>query len=208
VTPFRIRARTRGAVVGALRSVADLLREEDAIVDDVVAAPVAEPVEAAPTAPEPVEAAPAEPEPEATERPAVDPALLLAGAGMLTGDLSATMATRRAEEAEVSSGGSSADDALRDEVIDRLHTIFDPEIPVDIYELGLIYAVDIGKDRSVDVQMTLTSPNCPAAQSLPAEVEQKVADLDWVAGTNVEVVFDPPWTPERMSEEARLELNV
>ena len=96
---------------------------------------------------------------------------------------------------------------LHDEVIGRIQTVFDPEIPVNIYELGLIYGVTID-DGAVRVEMTLTSPNCPSAQSLPDEVRTKIADLEGVASVDVEVVWDPPWGPERMSEEARLELNL
>jgi FeS assembly SUF system protein len=96
---------------------------------------------------------------------------------------------------------------LHDEVIARIQTVFDPEIPVNIYELGLIYGVTID-EGAVRVEMTLTSPNCPSAQSLPDEVRTKIADLEGVATVDVEVVWDPPWGPERMSEEARLELNL
>jgi FeS assembly SUF system protein len=94
------------------------------------------------------------------------------------------------------------------DVIDALQTIYDPEIPVDIYELGLIYSVDIRDDRTVAVQMTLTTPNCPAAQSLPEEVRVKVTSVKDIDDADVEVVFDPPWSPDMMSEEARLMLNV
>jgi FeS assembly SUF system protein len=94
------------------------------------------------------------------------------------------------------------------DVIDALQTIYDPEIPVDIYELGLIYSVDIRDDRTVAVQMTLTTPNCPAAQSLPEEVRVKVTSVKDIDDVDVEVVFDPPWSPDMMSEEARLMLNV
>ena len=99
-------------------------------------------------------------------------------------------------------------DALTDQLIEKLKTVFDPEIPVDIYELGLIYGVDVRPDRSVGITMTLTSPNCPAAQSLPTEVEVKAAAVPGVDRADVEVVFEPPWTPDLMSEEAKLELNI
>lgn len=95
-----------------------------------------------------------------------------------------------------------------DDVVEALQTIFDPEIPVDIYELGLIYDIDVRDDTAVHIRMTLTSPNCPAAQSLPDEVKAKVSAVPGVGGAEVEVVFDPPWSPELMSEEARLMLNV
>ncbi|MCB9664119.1 MAG: DUF59 domain-containing protein [Alphaproteobacteria bacterium] len=97
---------------------------------------------------------------------------------------------------------------IRGRVEGALHTIYDPEIPVDIYDLGLIYEIDVREDRGVGVKMTLTSPNCPAAQSLPAEVERKVSAIPAVAYADVDVVFDPPWTPDLMSEEAKLELNI
>lgn len=96
------------------------------------------------------------------------------------------------------------------DVITVLKTIFDPEIPVDIYELGLIYEVrfsDAEGGQKVDIQMTLTSPNCPVAESLPADVKQKVASMDGVVDADVEVVFEPSWTQDMMSEEAKLELG-
>ena len=98
--------------------------------------------------------------------------------------------------------------ALEAQVIEVLRTVYDPEIPVNIYDLGLIYGVDAGPSGRVDVAMTLTSPACPVAGSLVAEVESKVAGVDGVSETKVELVWDPPWTPERMSEPARLELNM
>ena len=93
----------------------------------------------------------------------------------------------------------------QDQVIEVLKTIFDPEIPVDIYELGLIYEVKISAEGVVDIDMTLTSPNCPVAESLPKEVEDKVADMDGVESAKVQIVFDPPWTQDMMSEAAKLE---
>ena len=96
------------------------------------------------------------------------------------------------------------------EVITVLKTIFDPEIPVDIYELGLIYEVkfsDAEGGQKVDVQMTLTSPNCPVAESLPNDVKQKVLSMEGVVDADVEVVFEPAWTQDMMSEEAKLELG-
>ena len=89
-----------------------------------------------------------------------------------------------------------------------LKTVFDPEIPADIYELGLIYKVDIKDDRGVDVEMTLTTPNCPAAAELPTMVENAVASVPGVGVVNVNIVWDPAWTPDRMSDEARLVLNM
>ena len=90
-------------------------------------------------------------------------------------------------------------------IIATLKTIFDPEIPVDIYELGLIYEVKISDEGAVDIEMTLTSPNCPVAESLPRDVEDKVAAMDGIESAKVEIVFDPPWTRDMMSEEAKLE---
>ena len=94
------------------------------------------------------------------------------------------------------------------EIIAGLKTVFDPEIPADIYELGLIYKVEIKDDRSVDVLMTLTTPNCPAAGELPTMVENAVASVPGVGVVDVKVVWEPPWSPERMSDEARLVLNM
>ena len=96
---------------------------------------------------------------------------------------------------------------LGDKIIKVLKTIFDPEIPVDIYELGLIYDVFVNEDFDAKVLMTLTSPNCPVAESLPAEVEQKVKAIKGIKQVEVEMTFDPPWTKDLMSEEAKLELG-
>jgi len=97
--------------------------------------------------------------------------------------------------------------ALRDDVIRVLQGVYDPEIPVNIYELGLIYEVAVDDEANVHVLMTLTSPMCPVAESLPPEVEEKVAAVDGVASAGVEVTWDPPWGPEMMSEAAKLELD-
>jgi FeS assembly SUF system protein len=97
---------------------------------------------------------------------------------------------------------------LTDDIIASLKTVYDPEIPADIYELGLIYKVDISDDRAVTVDMTLTSPNCPAAVELPGMVENAVSTVQGVGPVKVNVVFDPPWDQSRMSEEARLALNL
>ncbi|MGJ5041308.1 MULTISPECIES: SUF system Fe-S cluster assembly protein [unclassified Bradyrhizobium] len=97
---------------------------------------------------------------------------------------------------------------LSSEIIAALKTVFDPEIPADIYELGLIYKVDIKDDRSVDVMMTLTTPNCPAAGELPTMVENAIASVPGVGVVNVSIVWEPQWTPDRMSDEARLVLNM
>jgi FeS assembly SUF system protein len=97
---------------------------------------------------------------------------------------------------------------LENDVIETLKTIFDPEIPVNIYDLGLIYDVEVTPEANITIRMTLTSPACPVAQSLPADVEWKVRSVPSVKEVTVEVVWDPPWTPERMTEEARLELGL
>jgi FeS assembly SUF system protein len=97
---------------------------------------------------------------------------------------------------------------LEGKVIAAVSTIFDPEIPVNIYELGLIYKIDIGDDRTVKVDMSLTSPNCPSAQELPIMVENAISSVPGVKETKVEVVWDPTWDPSRMSDEARLVLNM
>jgi FeS assembly SUF system protein len=97
---------------------------------------------------------------------------------------------------------------LGEKIVKVLKTIYDPEIPVDIYELGLIYDVFVNEDHEVKILMTLTSPNCPVAESLPVEVEEKVKSLDAVRHAEVEITFDPPWTQELMSEEAKLELGL
>ncbi len=96
---------------------------------------------------------------------------------------------------------------LEDLIITALKSVYDPEIPVDIYELGLVYNIEISEDAEVKVTMTLTSPSCPVAESLPVEVEQKVAGLDDVKSAKVEITFDPPWDKNMMSEEAQLELG-
>lgn len=96
---------------------------------------------------------------------------------------------------------------LGEEIVKVLKTIFDPEIPVDIYELGLIYDVFVNEDNDVKVLMTLTTPNCPVAESLPLEVKNKINDMDDVKSAEVEMTFDPPWSKDLMSEEAKLELG-
>jgi FeS assembly SUF system protein len=97
---------------------------------------------------------------------------------------------------------------LTDDIVGALKSVYDPEIPVDIYELGLIYKVDIADDRAVAVDMTLTSPNCPAAVELPGMVENAVSSVQGVGPVKVKVVFDPPWDQSRMSEDARVALNL
>jgi FeS assembly SUF system protein len=96
---------------------------------------------------------------------------------------------------------------IDDNVVHTIKTCYDPEIPVDIYELGLIYQIRVKTDGKVAIRMTLTSPNCPAAQSLPTEVREKVEQINGVTGVDVDIVWDPPWSPSMMSEAARLELG-
>ena len=99
-------------------------------------------------------------------------------------------------------------EALGEKILNVLKTIYDPEIPVDIYELGLIYDVFVNEDMEVKILMTLTTPNCPVAESLPMEVEEKVKSIDQVKDAEVEITFDPPWSKELISEEAKLELGI
>src|ERR1700693_2984104 len=97
---------------------------------------------------------------------------------------------------------------LSDEIVSALKTVYDPEIPANIYELGLIYKIEIADDRTVTVDMTLTTPNCPSAQELPIMAENAVASVPGVGPVTVNVVWDPPWEPSRMSDEARVVLNM
>jgi FeS assembly SUF system protein len=110
----------------------------------------------------------------------------------------------------VPSAAQPSDEVARmtDDIVNALKTVYDPEIPADIYELGLIYRIDISDDKAVNVDMTLTTPNCPSAQELPTMVENAVASVPGVREVKVEVVWDPPWDPSRMSDEARVVLNM
>ena len=99
-------------------------------------------------------------------------------------------------------------DRITDELIQELKKVYDPEIPVDIYELGLIYKVDINDDRHVDIEMTLTAPACPVAGEMPGWVEDAARRVEGVKSAKANIVFDPPWDPSRMSDEARLQLNM
>jgi FeS assembly SUF system protein len=99
-------------------------------------------------------------------------------------------------------------DVLTDKLIEQLKTVFDPEIPVDIYELGLIYKVDVSDDKDVVIDMTLTAPGCPVAGEMPGWVEDAVRVIPEVKSCKVELVFEPPWDPSRMSDEAKLQLNM
>jgi FeS assembly SUF system protein len=99
-------------------------------------------------------------------------------------------------------------DRMTDDIIAALKTVYDPEIPCDIYELGLVYRVDIKDDRHVDIDMTLTAPGCPVAGEMPGWVENAVGTVGGVSGVKVNMVFDPPWDPSRMSDEARIAVNM
>lgn len=111
-------------------------------------------------------------------------------------------------EGEVPPAPPPAGGVSEDAIVNVLKTVFDPEIPVDIYELGLIYAVEIADDGNIKVEMTLTTPSCPSAQELPSQVEESIRLVPGVTDVQVEVVWDPPWDPSRMSEDARLALNM
>jgi FeS assembly SUF system protein len=135
----------------------------------------------------------------------------------MTDDENQTPATAAAPSPEASPASSAgAPSALPEEELTRLtdgiiaalKTVYDPEIPSDIYELGLIYKIDIADDRAVAIEMTLTTPNCPSAQELPTMVENAAASVPGVGEVKVNIVWDPPWDPSRMSDEARAVLNM
>jgi len=111
-------------------------------------------------------------------------------------------------EVEASALSQTELDALTEQLIAKLKTVFDPEIPVDIYELGLIYRVDVSDDREVMVEMTLTAPGCPVAGEMPMWVKDAVESIPEVKSCSVDLVFDPPWDPSKMSDEAKLQLNM
>jgi FeS assembly SUF system protein len=112
------------------------------------------------------------------------------------------------EESKASALDQAELDALTDQLVDKLKTVFDPEIPVDIYELGLIYKVDVSDEKHVAIDMTLTAPGCPVAGEMPGWVEDAVMGIPDVKSCTVNLVFDPPWDPSRMSDEAKLQLNM
>jgi FeS assembly SUF system protein len=119
---------------------------------------------------------------------------------------------RKRDDVDIENKASSLPEVeinrMTDDIVAALKTVYDPEIPADIYELGLIYKVDIGDDRAVTVDMTLTTPNCPSAAELPQMVENAVASVPGVSAAKCNVVWDPPWDQSRMSDEARLVLNM
>ncbi len=128
---------------------------------------------------------------------------------MMTMEDVSTTAENIAESAAngvVSASAIPADELARltDDIVSALKTVYDPEIPADIYELGLVYKIDIEDDRSVKIDMTLTAPGCPVAGEMPGWVENAVGAVEGVSGVEVNMTFDPPWTPDRMSEEAQV----
>lgn len=127
---------------------------------------------------------------------------------MIMDDVSATAETvpETVGDSVVSASAIPADELARltDDIVSALKTVYDPEIPADIYELGLVYKIDIEDDRSVKIDMTLTAPGCPVAGEMPGWVENAVGAVEGVSGVEVAMVFDPPWTPDRMSEEAQV----
>jgi FeS assembly SUF system protein len=123
-------------------------------------------------------------------------------------DGSTTPVPETAEQAEGSALSQAELDALTDVLIEKLKTVYDPEIPVDIYELGLIYRVDVSDDKDVIVEMTLTAPGCPVAGDMPGWVKDAIETIPEVKSCTVDLVFDPPWDPSKMSDEAKLQLNM
>ena len=97
---------------------------------------------------------------------------------------------------------------IKNKVIEAIKKVYDPEIPVNIYELGLIYKIEVDEKNKVNIDMTLTSPNCPAAESLPNQVKESTMEVQGVSDVNLNIVWEPPWSPEKMSEAAKLELNL
>lgn len=129
------------------------------------------------------------------------------GEGLNTGALTAPPATAPTDPSQVGPTDPAITAELQPKIIEQLKTVFDPEIPVDIYELGLIYDITADAERRVQIKMTLTSPACPSAQQIPSEVRYKVKAVPGVSNAWVEIVWEPPWDKERMSEEAKLSLG-
>jgi FeS assembly SUF system protein len=130
---------------------------------------------------------------------------------MMTESMEKSLLTDTEPKTDAASSASAIpeDELLRmtDDIVGALKTVYDPEIPADIYELGLIYKIDIEDNRSVSIRMTLTAPGCPVAGEMPGWVQNAVGAVEGVSDVDVEMVFDPPWTPDRMSEEARIALG-
>lgn len=123
-------------------------------------------------------------------------------------DESGDAANQLEEKEDTANAAPNSPDDIKYDIIAALKTVYDPEIPVDIYELGLIYAVDVGEGGHVKIEMTLTTPMCPAAEIIPPEVEAKAREVEGVTGVELDLVWDPPWDMEMMSAAARLQLNV
>ncbi|GBQ83396.1 metal-sulfur cluster biosynthetic enzyme [Gluconacetobacter johannae DSM 13595] len=133
------------------------------------------------------------------------PAAAQGGTGSTSGAVESWTPGDEPAEATPAGAGHAADE---DAVIAAIASVYDPEIPVNIYELGLIYAIDLHQDGGVHIEMTLTAPNCPSAQELPMQVQEAVGKVDGVTRAEVEIVWDPPWDMSRMSDDARLTLNM
>jgi FeS assembly SUF system protein len=125
-----------------------------------------------------------------------------------TPELPAARSPESAPEPAAEAGAAPEHDQLKDDIVGALKTVYDPEIPVDIYELGLIYRIDVDVERNVELDMTLTAPGCPVAGDMPGWVENAVSAVPGVGQVKVNLVFDPPWDTRRMSDEARLTLNM
>jgi FeS assembly SUF system protein len=150
-----------------------------------------------------------EPEPAAVAEPAPPPAEPAASSDGLNVDaLVAPPATSSSSQPQIGEIDPVKTEAMKPAIVDAISTVFDPEIPVNIYELGLIYEINVDTDSRVGVRMTLTSPACPSAQQLPSEVRYKVKALEGVTDCNVEIVWEPPWTKDMMSETAKLSLGI
>lgn len=128
--------------------------------------------------------------------------------GNVADDASVANAPAESAEQPAASEMSPVMQALTDEIVGALKSVYDPEIPVDIYELGLIYRVEVTDDRDVNIDMTLTAPGCPVAEQMPVWVQDAVSALDGIGDVKVNMVFEPPWEPSRMTDEARVALNM
>lgn len=148
-------------------------------------------------------------EPEPAAAPTESPAAETAGPGLNVDALTAPPPpSATSSQPQIGEIDPVKTEAMKPAIVDAISTVFDPEIPVNIYELGLIYEIDVDTDSKVGIKMTLTSPACPSAQQLPSEVRYKVKALDGVADCNVEIVWEPPWTKDMMSETAKLSLGI
>lgn len=178
---------------------------------DRVQTPVSpdEPAAPATTAAPPTEPRPVNPAPPVPETPFVPPAVWdTGGVDLDVGALTAPLPAVAGDQPTVGPPDLVLTAQFQPQIVDVIKTVFDPEIPVDIYELGLIYDIVVDTDRRALVRMTLTSPACPSAQQLPSEVRYKVKALDGIADAAVEIVWEPPWDKDRMSEAAKLQLGM